>query len=170
MGSAMRVFVSLFWDPSVSLTAHIVTCDSEQYCFDYTFNIAKYLQLYVGAFFDLKIHLVTRQGAVPLPPSSNSLSRIIPTGISGCPLYPTALCFSTGRGILSLNPSPPPLLGKRLCKHCPDFGGADENVGGKDAGGTLRSAPIVRHQNVQISLRSPVNTGITGMSRMQAVH
>lgn len=49
--------VSLFWDPSVSLTAHIVTCDSEQYCFDYIFSIAKYLQLYAGAFLTSKFIL-----------------------------------------------------------------------------------------------------------------
>lgn len=128
----------------VSLTAHTVTCTSEPYCFDlpgYAFSIVKYLQLSLGVFLTSKFFLpvVTRQGAVPLLPSSGSLSRIIPPGISGCPP-----AFSTAKGILSLSPSPASLLEKRLRVHCPNFGEADENEGGKDTGGTLRSAPIAQ--------------------------
>lgn len=59
----------------VSLTAHTVTCTSEPYCFDlpgYAFSIVKYLQLSLGVFLTSKFFLpvVTRQGAVPLLPSS----------------------------------------------------------------------------------------------------
>lgn len=39
----------------------------------------------------------------------------------------------------------------------------------KDAGDTVRSHSIEKHVGVQISLRSPVNTDVTGMSLVQAV-
>ncbi|KAK4825881.1 hypothetical protein QYF61_003155 [Mycteria americana] len=69
---------------------------------------------------------------------------------------------STAKGILSLNPSLSSLPEKGLCKHCPDFGEAAENEGGKDAGGRLRSAPIAQHEKNcrSTNLRSPVNTGV----------
>jgi len=61
-------------------------------------------------------------------------------------LYHTALCFSTAKGVLSMNPSPSSLLEKRLCKHYPHFGEAAENERGKDAGGTLRSATVTKRE------------------------
>lgn len=136
-------------DPSVSPAAQTVTCASEQYCLhlpSYFFSVVKYLKLCWRAFLTSQFILWLGRELCRFSLPLALHPGLFFVGLVAAPLHHTALGFSAAKSVLCLNLCLLSLLEKRLCKHCPDFGQVDENEGGKDAGGTLRSAPSAQQE------------------------